>query len=127
MGWIFRVLLFIFLIPLGACKEPAPQFIFVENGTSFPIVVMAHFQSNGGSSSPLTFKLQPGQQDGWRYLNKGEALDKSFLFLTVSTDKCVVRLDRHDVEKTIRKNGVWTLLLEDSLTVCKATRSGPES
>ena len=119
MRWIFRVLLFGIFLPLSACNDPEPQFVFVENGTKSSMVVTATFQSTEGNSSPLIFKLQAGERDGWRYLNAGKELDKSFQLLTVDTEKCEVKLDRHKVESHIRKNGAWTLLIDDSLAVCE--------
>lgn len=119
MRCILKVLFFGVFVSLSACKEPVSQFVFMENGTSSSLVVTANFQSAEGNSSLLTFKLQPGHRDGWRYLDDTKALDKSFLFLTVKTDRCDVKLNRSQLEKRIRKNGSWTLLIDENLTLCE--------
>lgn len=118
------ITLFIFGVlinTVSGCKEPNISFLFVENQTNIPLDFTAYFRSDAGQSQPLTFRLQPQQREGWRYIadspDRG-AGDRSFYKLKVSSAECVRDFDRAQIEEYLRRNGERILAVKPKMLSC---------
>lgn len=117
----FRLLLALLFLTFTACKEPNPGFVFLENATADKLEVIAEFDEADTASTPLIFQLDPGQQDGWRFIpDKKEAkhLDSSFRSLLIRSEKCERKIDRSTFENQFRKDGAWILRIDQALFSC---------
>ena len=73
------------------------------------------------AGEPLIFELDPGQQDGWRFISdkkKVESLDSSFRSLLIKSAKCERKIERSTLEKHVRKEGAWMLRIDQTLFSC---------
>jgi hypothetical protein len=109
------------LLTFAACKEPNPNFIFLENATAESLQVIAEFDGADTATKPLTFELAPGQQDGWRFISdteKAENFDSSCRSLLIRSAKCERKIGRSTLVKQVRKDGAWILRIDQALFSC---------
>ena len=121
MTLISRLLLIFLFLTFTACKEPDSVFVFLENATADMLQVIAEFNGADAASKPLIFELDPGQQDGWRFISdkkKVESLDSSFRSLLIKSAKCERKIERSTLEKHVRKEGAWMLRIDQTLFSC---------
>jgi hypothetical protein len=109
------------LLTFTACKEPAPNFVFLENATADKLQVVAEFDGADTATKPLIFELDPGQQDGWRFISdkkKAESFGSSFRSLLIKSAKCERKIERSTLAKQVRKEGAWILRIDQALFSC---------
>jgi len=121
MALISRLLLIFLFLTFTACKESDSVFVFLENATADRLQVIAVFDEADAASKPLIFELDPGQQDGWRFISdkkKAESPDSSFRSLLIKSAKCERKIERSTLEKHVRKEGAWMLRIDQTLLSC---------
>lgn len=121
MPLISRLFPIFLLLTFAACKEPNSSFVFLENATADRLQVIAEFDGADTASKPLIFELDPGQQDGWRFiLDKKEdgSFDSLFRSLLIRSAKCERKIERSTLAKQIRKDGAWILRIDQTLFSC---------
>lgn len=121
MSLIPRLSLALLLFTFAACKEPDPSFVFLENATADKLQVIAEFAGADTAPKPLIFQLDPGQQDGWRFIpdkKNTEHFDSSFRSLLIRSAKCERKIDRSTLAKQVRKDGAWILRIDQTLISC---------
>lgn len=121
MSLFSRLFLIFMLLTLSACKEPDPNFVFLENATADRLQVIAEFDGADTSPKPLIFELDPGQQDGWRFISgkkEAESFDSSFHSLLIRSAKCERKIERSTLAKKVRKEGAWILRIDHALLSC---------
>ena len=121
MSLFSRLFLIFLLLTLSACKEPDPNFVFLENATADRLQVTVEFAGANTATKPLTFKLAPGQQEGWRFISgkkEAESFDSSFHSLLIRSAKCERKIERSTLAKKVRKEGAWKLRIDHALFSC---------
>lgn len=105
------------LFLLAACGDPEVELFTVKNETDKVLALSAVFRGSEGRKTQ-ELSLNPGQQDGWHFVEGEHNTVESFQALSVRSPSCVVIFDKTKLARSIQKQGGYTLVLDDKNYGC---------